>query len=149
MGAVVIPLVLLGGCVGALLKLTWPLLGGRKLAHWFCTHHMRSSHVCWLIQVPRLFNIYAKGGMLGSFQDMLANVFLPIFEVTVDPSIDPLLAKFLESVSGFDSVDDESKPDSTTKFGMPTPDRWTKVSAPVGVAWCGCADVGVVDCPCL
>jgi AMP deaminase len=40
---------------------------------------------------------------------MLDNIFLPIFECTVNPEADPRLASFLKEVSAFDSVDDESK----------------------------------------
>lgn len=36
------------------------------------------------------------------------NIFKPLFEVTIDPSIDPDLYLFLISLGGFDTVDDES-----------------------------------------
>lgn len=39
----------------------------------------------------------------------LDNVFAPLFEVTNDPSSHPELHRFLQHVSGLDSVDDESK----------------------------------------
>jgi AMP deaminase len=38
-------------------------------------------------------------------------VFRPLFEVTLDPTSHPHLHKFLRQVSGFDSVDDESRPE--------------------------------------
>jgi hypothetical protein len=34
-------------------------------------------------------------------------VFLPLFEVTLDPDSNPKLANFLNDISGFDSVDAE------------------------------------------
>jgi AMP deaminase len=39
-------------------------------------------------------------------------VFKPLFEVTIDPSSHPELHQFLFQMSGFDSVDDESRPEA-------------------------------------
>lgn len=50
----------------------------------------------------------------------ISDIFLPLFEVTKDPSLNPKLHMFLQQIryeislkshvlSGFDSVDDESK----------------------------------------
>ena len=47
--------------------------------------------------------------MVKSFDDMLNFIFTPLFEATNDPVSHPDLARFLCHVSGFDSVDDESK----------------------------------------
>jgi hypothetical protein len=41
---------------------------------------------------------------------MLDNIFSPLFEATVNPSSNPALYYFLETVVGLDSVDDESRP---------------------------------------
>lgn len=43
---------------------------------------------------------------------MLDNIFLPLFEATNNPKDHPNLHKFLQYVIGFDSVDDESKPEN-------------------------------------
>ena len=42
--------------------------------------------------------------MVENFADVIRNFFGPIFEVTIDPSKDPVLYKFLFYVVGFDSV---------------------------------------------
>lgn len=47
--------------------------------------------------------------MVKNFDDMLDNLFTPLFEVTNDPSSHPELHLFLQQISGIDSVDDESK----------------------------------------
>lgn len=47
--------------------------------------------------------------MIANFDEFLDNVFTPLFEVTNDPSSHPELFYFLQAVTGFDSVDDESK----------------------------------------
>lgn len=55
--------------------------------------------------------MYRKVGLLENFGQFLDNLFRPLFEVSLDPASNPNLATFLESVVGFDSVDDESKPE--------------------------------------
>ena len=42
-------------------------------------------------------------------QEMISNIFAPLFEVTLSPETDPFLDSFLQNISGFDSVDDESR----------------------------------------
>ena len=64
----------------------------------------------WLIQIPRLFANYRASNEVASFQEFLENFFLPLFKVTLDPSSNPALHYFLETIVGIDSVDDESKP---------------------------------------
>jgi AMP deaminase len=49
--------------------------------------------------LPRLYYIYKEMGILGSFETILENVFMPLFEVTVNPSSHPQLHVFLEQVS--------------------------------------------------
>merc|ERR1711916_188679 len=61
---------------------------------------------------------------MGSFQDMLSNIFLPLFEVTKDPKSDPNLHRFLQQVVGFDSVDDESKQEVRIHKKFPFPSNW-------------------------
>ncbi len=54
-----------------------------------------------------------------------------MFEVTLNPELDPHLALFLEHLSGFDSVDDESKPETiphTTE--NPSPEQWDRPDNP-------------------
>lgn len=83
-----------------------------KLAAWFYSHKLVSENVRWMIQVPRLYAVYHDAGLVTSFKELLANIFEPLFDVTLDPASNPRLHAFLEAVVGFDSVDDESKPDS-------------------------------------
>ena len=51
--------------------------------------------------------MYKDQGLLANFQEMLDNIFVPLFEVTVDPNSHPHLHMFLRIVVGFDMVDDE------------------------------------------
>jgi AMP deaminase len=89
-----------------------------------------SDNVRWLIQIPRLFNLYKENHILHNFQEMLENIFTPLIQVTLDPSSNPSLHRLLQQgkyflalfiilfptvivimmsiVVGFDSVDDES-----------------------------------------
>lgn len=50
------------------------------------------------IQLPRLYNVYKEMGIVTSFQNILDNIFLPLFEVTVDPDSHPQLHVFLKQV---------------------------------------------------
>ncbi|KAK6166096.1 hypothetical protein SNE40_022865 [Patella caerulea] len=103
-----------------------------KLAKWAVNHKVYSDNVRWLIQIPRLYDVYKSNKLVNCFQDLLENIFLPLFEVTNDPSTHPELHSFLQHVSGFDSVDDESKSEHIqfdTK--SPQPEDWnTDVNPP-------------------
>jgi len=81
------------------------------LSKWVINNKLFSNNVVWLIQIPRLFNVYRKAGFITNFQEMLDNIFLPLFEATVDPNSHPEVDCFLKQVVGFDMVDDESKPE--------------------------------------
>lgn len=96
------------------------------LADWAVENEMFCDNVRWLIQVPRLYDIYRSKQLIDNFGQMLENVFIPLFEVSLDPSTHPNLHKFLNQVIGFDSVDDESKAENYQfQFSSPTPDGWT------------------------
>ena len=95
-----------------------------KLARWVRENQIVSTNVRWLIQIPRLYSVYKKSGLISNFQDLIRNIFEPLFEVTLDPSSDPDLHQFLKSVVGFDSVDDESKPERRTYKKFPKPIDW-------------------------
>ena len=70
--------------------------------------NMISTHNRWLVQVPRLWRVYCKKGQgTVSFQDMLENLFVPLFEATLFPDEHPEVAELLKHIVGFDSVDDE------------------------------------------
>jgi hypothetical protein len=60
-------------------------------------------HVVWFLyfpeQLPRLYNVYKEMGIIQDFQTMLDNIFIPLFEVTADPTSHPQLHVFLQSVS--------------------------------------------------
>lgn len=51
------------------------------------------------VQIPRLYNIYKAQGLLDNFEQMLTNLFQPLFEVTADPSSHPQLHIFLQQVT--------------------------------------------------
>ena len=56
-----------------------------------------------------MYHVYKKLGMVTCFADMLVNIFEPLFQVTIDPSVDPSLHYMLQQFVGIDCVDDESK----------------------------------------
>ncbi|CAH1983002.1 unnamed protein product [Acanthoscelides obtectus] len=103
-----------------------------KLAKWALQSNVYSDNVRWLVQIPRLFDIFKLNKVLDNFQEVIDNIFLPLFEVTAKPSTHPDLYKFLQYVIGFDSVDDESKPERNPLFDKdtPTPEQWNDTENP-------------------
>ncbi|XP_010775842.1 AMP deaminase 2-like isoform X2 [Notothenia coriiceps] len=102
-----------------------------KLAQWALKHRVYSDNVRWLIQVPRLFDVYKTKKQLANFEEMLENIFMPLFEVSINPRSHPELHLFLEHVVGFDSVDDESKPEHHIfNLDSPLPADWTEEDNP-------------------
>uniref|UniRef100_A0A0B7AAT1 AMP deaminase n=1 Tax=Arion vulgaris TaxID=1028688 RepID=A0A0B7AAT1_9EUPU len=102
-----------------------------KLAKWALKHQVYSDNVRWLIQMPRLYDVYYANKLCLSFQDFLTNIFQPLFEVTNDPSSHPELHAFLSHVSGLDSVDDESKSEHLLlNKDSPLPADWTSADNP-------------------
>ncbi len=55
---------------------------------------------------------------------LISNIFLPLFEVSVNPSSHPKLHDFLQAVVGFDCVDDESKLDKKFTHKFTSPESW-------------------------
>jgi len=94
-----------------------------------------SSHNRWLVQIPRLWRVYcAKGGGRGqekkerTFQDMLENLFCPIFDATLYPERNPEVAELLKHIVGFDSVDDEGSAEAPCSCTHPS--LWTSEKNP-------------------
>ncbi|CAG9534475.1 unnamed protein product [Cercopithifilaria johnstoni] len=92
-----------------------------KLAKWAVENDVYSVNARWLIQIPRLYDVYRLKKMVKNFDEMLDNIFTPLFEVTNNPESHPHLFRFLQQVSGIDSVDDESKLEHI-KFDHSTPE---------------------------
>uniref|UniRef100_A0A0R3RR21 AMP deaminase n=1 Tax=Elaeophora elaphi TaxID=1147741 RepID=A0A0R3RR21_9BILA len=92
-----------------------------KLAKWAIENDVYSVNARWLIQIPRLYDVYRLKKMVKNFDEILDNVFTPLFEVTNNPKSHPHLFRFLQQVSGIDSVDDESKLEHI-KFDRSTPE---------------------------
>ncbi|KAI4701323.1 putative zinc finger protein [Alternaria sp. BMP 2799] len=106
-----------------------------KLAAWVIDNKLFSPNVRWLIQVPRLFDVYKATGLMDNFQQVIVNVFQPLFEVTKDPSSHPKLHVFLQRVIGFDSVDDESKVERRVYRKFPFPNEWATKQNPPYSYW--------------
>ncbi|CAK9098497.1 unnamed protein product [Durusdinium trenchii] len=85
------------------------------LAKWLKANDLHSSPATsrnlWMIQIPRVFGAFHKGGLISNFEELLNNIFQPLFEVALDPDTHPELAEVLPAITGVDSVDDESVPD--------------------------------------
>ncbi|KAK5127012.1 hypothetical protein LTR85_008371 [Meristemomyces frigidus] len=106
-----------------------------KLAAWVVDNKLFSPNVRWLIQIPRLFDVYKSSGLMTMFEEVIVNVFKPLFEATADPSKHPKLHIFLQRVIGFDSVDDESKTERRIYRKFPLPRDWTTKQNPPYSYW--------------
>ncbi|XP_041954443.1 AMP deaminase 1 isoform X3 [Alosa sapidissima] len=102
-----------------------------KLASWFNKHRVFSPNLKWMIQVPRIYDVFRARDFVPHFGKCLENIFLPVIEATLRPHANPELSVFLKHVTAFDSVDDESKHSGhmfSTK--SPKPDEWDIVKNP-------------------
>lgn len=106
-----------------------------KLAAWVIDNKLFSHNVRWLIQIPRLYDVYKSSGLMNSFEQIIKNLFQPLFEVTQDPSSHPKLHVFLERVVGLDSVDDESKVERRLFKKFPVPKVWDSKQNPPYTYW--------------
>ncbi|KAF8318321.1 AMP deaminase [Cantharellus anzutake] len=122
-----------------------------KLAKWIINNKLYSHNVRWLVQVPRLYSLYKEAGTIDNFEDLIRSayradprtslishpldIFQPLFEVTKDPSSHPELHVFLRRVVGFDSVDDESKPERRMHRKYPRAKSWNTTQNPPYSYW--------------
>lgn len=106
-----------------------------KLAAWVVDNKLFSHNVRWLIQIPRLYDVYKSSGLMDSFEQIVRNVFQPLFEVTKDPTSHPKLHVFLQRVVGIDSVDDESKVERRLFKKFPVPRVWDSKQNPPYTYW--------------
>lgn len=108
-----------------------------KLSRWICDNKLSSPNVRWMIQVPRLYSVYRKSGLVSSFEELLSNIFDPLFEVSINPASNPKLHALLEAIVGFDSVDDESKSDNqlAALSSKLSPREWTSDVEPPYAYW--------------
>ncbi|XP_073665426.1 AMP deaminase 1 isoform X3 [Tursiops truncatus] len=102
-----------------------------KLSTWFVRNHIYCPNMTWMIQVPRIYDVFRSKNFLPHFGKMLENIFMPVFEATINPQAHPDLSVFLKHITGFDSVDDESK-HSGHMFSSksPKPQEWTMEKNP-------------------
>ncbi|KAI2776963.1 AMP deaminase 2 [Daldinia loculata] len=106
-----------------------------KLAAWVVDNKLFSHNVRWLIQIPRLYDVFKGTELMDSFEQLVKNVFQPLFEVTKDPESHPKLHIFLQRVIGFDSVDDESKIERRLYRKFPVPREWNSKQNPPYSYW--------------
>ena len=62
---------------------------------------------------------------------MLDNIFRPLFDITINPTIDPDLYQALFMITAFDTVDDETKLEHLYLDSLKTtPVNWTRKENP-------------------
>ena len=63
-----------------------------------------------LLQLPRLYDVYKASGIIDNFEQLLDNIFVPLFEVTLDPNSHPQLHLFLKQVHLLSLLPETSTP---------------------------------------
>ena len=106
-----------------------------NLGAWTYDNRVTSKHIRWMVQIPRLYGIYKKIGLVNNFQDMLDNIFLPLFNVTKNPASDLKLHWYLKSLIAFDCVDDESKAEPRQSETKLKPSEWNGPNNPPYSYW--------------
>jgi AMP deaminase len=109
------------------------LSGWSALAKWYRRWEIDKSISSTLlaVQLPRVYPIWRKLGMVGSFGEMLSNFFEPLFQAAREPPDSGSdMAYILPKLRMLDSVDDESKEDSFDISGLPPPNEWTSTTNP-------------------
>ncbi|KAL6720714.1 AMP deaminase [Lecanora helva] len=106
-----------------------------KLAAWVIDNKLVSHNVRWLVQIPRLYSLYKANDQMETYEEILINIFKPLYEVTKDPSSHVKLHVFLQRVVGFDSVDDESKTEVRLYRKYPPPKEWNTKQNPPYTYW--------------
>ncbi|XP_069489503.1 AMP deaminase 1-like [Ambystoma mexicanum] len=97
-----------------------------KLSSWFNKHRVYSPNMRWMIQVPRIYDIFRAKNFVPHFGKMLENIFQPVFEATINPQANKELSVFLRHITAFDSVDDESKHSGHMfSYKSPKPQEWS------------------------
>ena len=94
------------------------------LAAWWWENQLASTHVVWLVQIPKLYALNKERGDVENFGEMLRNIFEPLIEATENPAKHAKLHAFLQQVVGFDMVDDESIPERRVAVNMRKPADW-------------------------
>ena len=94
------------------------------LAEWIIDNKLWHYNVRWMIQVPRLYSVYKSQSKIHNFNEMLTNIFQPLFAATTKPNEHPKLHQFLQLVIGFDIVDDESVREKSYNDHLPNPQQW-------------------------
>lgn len=106
-----------------------------KLARWVVNNRLFSHNVRWLVQIPRLYLPWKENKTLENFEQLLINIFQPLFEATQNPTSHPELHVFLPRVIGFDTVDDESKQERRFYRKYPTAKEWDTLQNPPYTHW--------------
>ncbi|KEP67238.1 UNVERIFIED_CONTAM: AMP deaminase [Hammondia hammondi] len=108
-----------------------------KLAKWVVKNKLSSKRLRWMVQVPRLYHVYRRLGMIRSFGELLENIFEPLYDAVRNPEEHPEVFTFLHMLVGWDSVDDESYASKYTMEGgeLPKPEEWTGENNPPYSYW--------------
>ena len=106
------------------------------LAEFVVTHNLFSESNRFLVQIPRLYDMWRKQNAIKSMSEMLDNIFQPLYECTLRPNEHRKLHLLLSQCTGFDCVDDESRADTNLPHpSAADPRRWESTENPPYAYW--------------
>jgi adenosine deaminase len=88
----------------------------------FTSHHPKSTVLKMLLPASIIFYTLIFSSFMLTVYAL--DIFQPLYEVTQEPNSHPDLHIFLQRVVGFDSVDDESKPERRIYRKYPLAKEW-------------------------
>lgn len=108
------------------------------LSKWICANNLFSDNVRWYLQVPRLYGLFKGYGNVRNYAEFLSNLFGGIIQSSLRPQstdkteevLSEIIDKFLSTVVGFDSVDNESVKDRKNHSEKEHPSTWSHMDNP-------------------
>jgi AMP deaminase len=112
--------------------------GWGELAKWVKRWNViEDTGILMAIQLPRVYHVWKKFGMVSNFGEMLSNFFQPLFDAAAALAAHPAcgengndVAWLLTRIRMMDSVDDESKEDAYDISNLPPPSEWDSAENP-------------------
>lgn len=89
------------------------------LASWCNRYGMVSSQTRWVARISRSYRHLKREGHVENFGNFLDHIFMPLWEVSLNPAKYPKLHHFLAYVAGFDCDGNEQKVDMTLELKPP------------------------------
>jgi len=105
------------------------------LADWVINNNLLSDQVCFIVDIKQDYANLKSREKIKNFQEYLNNVFMPLFDVTMNPNTHPNLALLLKHISGFSTAKHKHfglpiKTGLSNKSNICHPEDWNTLANP-------------------